>query len=92
MPVFVNPFRKQDASTFPGVLIPLKRVARPVDAEDGNATNADGLIAGSEDEALLPNDDAPVLEDLRAQLEKEVEGVETAYDREYREYCVTGEW
>lgn len=80
MPVFVNPFRKQDASTFPGVLIPLQRVVRPVDAEDGNVSNADGLNVGSEDEALLPNQDAPVLEDLKAQLEKDICGVETAYD------------
>lgn len=95
MPLFVNPFRKRDASTFPGVLIPLQRVRRSSTgneaegrldgvAEDdtGGQTNADGVIAGSEDEALLPSDEGAV-EDLRLDLEKEVCGCESSYDREY---------
>jgi len=94
MPVFVNPFRKHDASEFPGVLIPLRRVTRPVpeDAEDTTAVNADGATTGSEEEALLPSDELTI-EDLKSQFEKELASSETAYDRkltskplEYRAY------
>jgi len=82
MPLFVNPFRKHDASEFPGVLIPLRRVRRPVpeDAEDATAVNADGVATGSEEEALLPSDEITV-DDLKSQFEKELASSETAYDR-----------
>ena len=80
MPVFVNPFKKQDASTFPGVLIPLQRVRRPSPEDAGNEVNADGQTTGAEDQALLPSDEGTI-DDLKTQLEKELVASETAYDR-----------
>jgi hypothetical protein len=80
MPVFVNPFKKQDASTFPGVLIPLQRVQRPTPEDAGDEVNADGQTTGAEDEALLHSDEGTI-DDLKTQLEKELVASETAYDR-----------
>lgn len=80
MPVFVNPFKKQDATTFPGVLITLQRVQRPTPEDVRIEANADGQTTGAEDEALLPSDEGTI-DDLKAQLEKELVASETAYDR-----------
>jgi len=80
MPVFVNPFKKQDASTFPGVLIPLQRVQRSTPEDAGDEVNADGQTTGAEDEALLHSDE-DTIDDLKTQLEKELVVSETAYDR-----------
>ena len=80
MPVFVNPFKKQDATTFPGVLIPLRRAQRSTPEDAGVEVNADGQTTGAEDEALLPSDEGTI-DDLKAQLEKELVASETTYDR-----------
>jgi hypothetical protein len=86
MPVFVNPFKKQDATTFPGVLIPLERVQRPKPQDAGVEANADGQTTGAEDEALLPSDEGTI-DDLKTQLEKELVTSETAYDRMFTIRC-----
>ena len=80
MPVFVNPFKKQDATTFPGVLIPLRRVQRSTPEDAGGEVNADGQTTGAEDEALLPSDEGTI-DDLKAQLENELVASENSYDR-----------
>jgi hypothetical protein len=79
MPLFINPFRKRDASTFPGVLIPLSRV-RP-DAETDHEATGDGGLE-DDDAPLLPDSEA-ALEGVKAELEKELAEAEgdTAYDR-----------
>ena len=82
MLAFVNPFKKQDATTFPGVLIPLRRAQRPTPEDAGDEANADGQTTGEEDEALLPSDEGTI-DDLKTQLDKELVGSETAYDRKF---------
>lgn len=80
MSIFINPFKKQDATTFPGVLIPLQRVQRLTPEDAGVDANADGQTTGAEDEALLPSDEGTI-DDLKIQLEKEFVASETTYDR-----------
>jgi len=85
MPIFVNPFKKQDASTFPGVLIPLQHAQRQTPEDVGDGANADGQTIGAEDEALLPSDEGTI-DDLKARLEKELTASETTYDRMFNHH------
>ena len=82
MQAFTNPFRKRDASTLPGVPIPLENVPRDKRDEHRTDDNSDGE---SDDAPLLPDDNVPA-DGVNAELERELDAAEndTPYERTCR--------
>lgn len=74
---FLNPFKKHDPPSYPGVLIPLQQVQRyhPVDAEaaEGEAENKpDDAAADEDDDQPLLQSETWDLASLKAEIEKDV--------------------
>jgi len=77
---FSNPFKKHDASEFPGVVIPLDQGNRRASInsgdkkDDASRASSDGVQSGG----------ARTLESLRAEVDSDIAagGHDTAYDRE----------
>ncbi|KAL8698594.1 MAG: hypothetical protein Q9224_001784, partial [Gallowayella concinna] len=87
MPLFVNPFKKQDVSDFDGVYVPLENSQRhpsvvgvPKDSKVGELTTEKKLEV-SEDPSNGYS--STTIEDLRAEVDRDLAaaGHDTAYDR-----------
>jgi hypothetical protein len=85
MPWLTNPFKKQDASSYPGVLIPLQQVQRyqPVDSTEpepdhggeAEAKPVDGPAPADDDDdqpLLESNADEGDLKSLKTEIEKDI--------------------
>jgi len=78
--IFSNPFKKHDASEFPGVVIPLEEANRRASIgskekhDDASRASSDGVQSGG----------ARTIESLRAEIDADIAagGHDTAYDRE----------
>jgi hypothetical protein len=79
--IFTNPFKKHDASEFPGVVIPLEQATRHASVNSKEKHDEESRASSDG----VQSDGARTIESLRAEIDSDIAagGHDTAYDREF---------